>query len=108
MSCHQAEGQGIPGMFPAIAGSDVATGSIDKHIRTVMDGVEGTMMSAFGTVLTNADIAAVVTYQRNAFGNAVGDTLQPAHIRSLRAGVDIKAPASVASAAHTLSTEGVN
>lgn len=108
MSCHQAEGQGIPGMFPAITGSDVATGSIDQHINTIMHGVEGTMMTQFSTVLSDADIAAVITYQRNALGNATGETLQPAHIRSLRADVNIKAPASVASAADTISTEGVN
>jgi len=108
MSCHQAEGQGIPGMFPAISGSDIATGSIDKHINTVMEGIEGTLMSPFGSVLSDADIAAVITYQRNALGNAMGDTLQPAHIGSLRKDIDIKAPSSVASAANTIETEGVN
>ncbi|MFK7993045.1 MAG: cytochrome c oxidase subunit II [Granulosicoccus sp.] len=108
VSCHQAQGQGIPGMFPAITGSDVATGSIDHHINTVMNGVEGTMMSQFSSVLSDVDLAAVITYQRNALGNAIGDTLQPAHIRSLRTDIDIKAPSSVASVADTISTEGVN
>lgn len=108
MSCHQAEGQGIPGMFPAIAGSDVATGSIDRHIGTVMNGVEGTMMSQFSSVLSDADIAAVITYQRNAFGNGTGDTLQPAHIRSLRAGNDIKADSNVASLPELNTETGVN
>ncbi|MDB4222470.1 cytochrome c oxidase subunit II [Granulosicoccus sp.] len=108
MSCHQAEGQGIPGMFPAIAGSDVATGGIDTHVKTVMDGVEGSMMTSFSQVLSNADIAAVITYQRNAFGNSTGDTLQPAHIKSLRDGIDISAPASVALLPDMNSTTGVN
>ncbi|MFK8082070.1 MAG: cytochrome c oxidase subunit II [Granulosicoccus sp.] len=108
MSCHQAEGQGIPGMFPAISGSEIATGGMDKHIDTVMNGVEGTMMSQFSTVLTDAEIAAVITYQRNALGNALGDALQPSHIRSLRDNMDLKAPSSVASAADTITTEGVN
>lgn len=108
MSCHQAEGQGIPGMFPAIAGSDVATGGIDTHIKTVMDGVEGSMMTSFSQVLSDADIAAVITYQRNAFGNGTGDTLQPSHIKSLRDGLDINAPASVASLPEMNSTMGVN
>ena len=108
MSCHQAEGQGIPGMFPAIAGSDVATGGIDTHIKTVMDGVEGSMMTSFSQVLSDADIAAVITYQRNAFGNGTGDTLQPSHIKSLRDGLDISAPASVASLPETNTTMGVN
>jgi cytochrome c oxidase subunit 2 len=106
MSCHQAEGQGIPGMFPAIAGSSVVTGSMDKHIDTVMNGVDGTMMSPFTGALSDADIAAVITYQRNAFGNATGEVLQPVHVRSLRDGLGIKAPSSVASAADTILNEG--
>jgi cytochrome c oxidase subunit 2 len=108
MSCHQAEGQGIPGMFPAISGSDIATGSIDAHIDTVINGVDGTLMSAFGMKLTDAEIAAVITFQRNALGNATGETVQPVHIRSLRDGMNLKARSSVASAASTISTEGIN
>ncbi|MDC0434989.1 cytochrome c oxidase subunit II [bacterium] len=107
-SCHQAEGQGIPGMFPAITGSDVATGSIDKHISTVMDGIDGTMMSAFGNKLSDSDIAAVITYQRNALGNSTGDALQPVHVRSLRAAVTIEESSSVASAGDAITTQGVN
>ena len=108
MSCHQAEGQGIPGMFPAIAGSDIATGSIDKHVDTVMNGIDSTMMSAFSGVLSDADIAAVITYQRNAFGNGTGDVVQPVHVKSLREGMNIKAPSSVASVSDTILNEGVN
>jgi len=84
LSCHQQQGQGIPGVFPPIAGSDVVTGNIDKHIATVMHGVEGTPMQAFVGKLSDSDLAAVITFQRNAFGNDTGDTLQPSHIRSLR------------------------
>jgi len=86
-SCHQKEGQGIPGMFPPIAGSDVATGDIDAHIDTVMNGIANSPMQAFGSRLSDADLAAVITYQRNAFGNATGDSLQPSHMRSLRQGM---------------------
>ncbi len=86
-SCHQKEGQGIPGMFPAIAGSDIATGDIDTHITTVMNGVNDTPMQAFASRLSDADLAAVITYQRNAFGNATGDSLQPSQMRSLRHGM---------------------
>ncbi|MFT4728267.1 MAG: cytochrome c oxidase subunit 2 [Granulosicoccus sp.] len=108
MSCHQAEGQGIPGMFPAIAGSAVATGSMDQHVATVMNGIEGSMMSQFSEVLSDSDIAAVITYQRNAFGNSTGDMLQPSHIKSLRDGIDISAPSSVASLPELNTTMGVN
>jgi len=106
MSCHQAEGQGIPGMFPAIAGSDVVNGDIDTHVATVMQGIEGTMMAKFSHVLSDADIAAVITYQRNAFGNSTGDTLQPLHIKSLRKG--ISANDNVAALPLTDNIEGVN
>ncbi|NND91095.1 MAG: cytochrome c oxidase subunit II [Granulosicoccus sp.] len=112
MSCHQAEGQGIPGMFPAIAGSDVATGNIDTHVDTVMNGVAGTMMSKFSQVLSDADIAAVITYQRNAFGNDTGDTVQPLHIKSLRMGLSTDKgadlPGKVASMPALNSNTGVN
>jgi len=87
MSCHQKEGQGIPGMFPAIAGSDVVTGDIDAHVRTVIHGVANSAMQPFGSRLSDVDLAAVITYQRNAFGNGTGDTLQPSHMRSLRQGL---------------------
>jgi cytochrome c oxidase subunit 2 len=109
MSCHQAEGQGIPGMFPAIAGSSVATGSIEKHINTVVDGIDGTMMSQFGSVLSDSDLAAVITFQRNAFGNSTGDTVQPTQIRSLReASASHRVPDSVASLPESNTTLGIN
>jgi len=85
-SCHQKEGQGIPGMFPAIAGSEIVNGDIGKHVSTVRDGVADSPMQAFGSRLSDVDMAAVITYQRNAFGNSTGDTLQPSHLRSLRQG----------------------
>ena len=93
-ACHQANGMGIPGTFPAINGSKVATGPIDEHIKTVLSGRPGTAMAAFGKQLSDADIAAVVTYQRNAWDNKMGDMAQPAQVAALH-GV---APASVASA----------
>ena len=79
-ACHQANGQGIPGVFPAIAGSKIATGSVAGHIGIVRDGKPGTAMQAFGTQLNAADLAAVVTFQRNAFGNNTGDVVQPSQI----------------------------
>jgi len=79
MSCHQANGEGIPGTFPAITHSPVATGPIMAHVTTVMDG-KGKLMPAFENILKPAEIAAVVTYQRNALGNGVGDMVQPSEI----------------------------
>ncbi len=86
MSCHQKEGQGIPGMFPAIGGSHIATGDIDTHIETVLNGVTETAMTGFSGKLSDSELAAVITYQRNAFGNETGDTLQPAALKTFRQG----------------------
>ena len=83
-SCHQADGKGIPGAFPAITGSPVANGPADAHVNTIYAGVQGTAMASFAAQLSDVDIAAVITYQRNALGNAVGDTVQPAAIKALR------------------------
>lgn len=85
-ACHQANGMGIPGTFPAISGSKVATGPIDAHIDVVVNGRPGTAMAAFGKQLSDADIAAVVTYQRNAWDNKVGDMAQAAQIAAFKGG----------------------
>ncbi len=79
-ACHQANGQGISGVFPAIAGSKIVTGTLDGHIKIVAKGKPGTAMQAFGTQLSVGDIAAVVTFERNAFGNDTGDVVQPSQI----------------------------
>ncbi|MGV8989828.1 MAG: cytochrome c oxidase subunit II [Thiobacillus sp.] len=94
-ACHQANGMGLPGAFPAISGSKVATGPIADHINIVLNGKAGTAMAAFGAQLSDADIAAVVTYQRNAWDNKMGDAAQPATIASARGGAaDAAAPAA--------------
>ena len=79
--CHQPNGQGIPGAFPAITGSAIATGAIDAHVDIIVNGKTGTAMQAFKEQLSAVDIAAVVTYQRNALGNTVGDMVQPSAIQ---------------------------
>jgi cytochrome c oxidase subunit 2 len=83
-ACHQANGQGIPGVFPALAGSAIATGDVAGHINIVVNGKAGTAMQAFGAQLNDVDLAAVITYERNAFGNDTGDTVQPADIAAAR------------------------
>jgi cytochrome c oxidase subunit 2 len=93
-ACHQANGMGLPGAFPAINGSKVATGPVDAHIATVLNGRPGTAMAAFGGQLSDADIAAVVTYQRNAWDNKTGDAVQPARIAAARGGAEAAAPAA--------------
>lgn len=79
-ACHQPNGQGIPGVFPALAGSKVATGPVEAHLNIVLHGKPGTAMQAFSSQLSATDIAAVVTFERNSFGNNTGDVIQPSQI----------------------------
>jgi cytochrome c oxidase subunit II len=83
VACHQANGKGIPGTFAALDGSKVATGAKGEHINIVMNGKAGTAMAAFKH-LSDVQIAAVVTYERNSWGNATGDLVQPSEINQLR------------------------
>jgi cytochrome c oxidase subunit 2 len=83
-ACHMAKGQGIPGAFPALDGSAIATGPVADHMNIVLKGKAGTSMQAFGEQLSDAELAAVITYERNAWSNAVGDIVQPADIKAAR------------------------
>ncbi len=79
-ACHQANGAGIPGVFPAMTGSAIATGDVAAHLNIVVHGKPGTAMQAFGEQLSAVDLAAIITYERNGFGNNVGDMVQPADV----------------------------
>jgi cytochrome c oxidase subunit II len=83
VACHQANGKGIPGTFAPLDGSKIATGPKGEHINIVMNGKTGTAMAAFKH-LSDVQIAAVVTYERNSWGNATGDLVQPSEINQLR------------------------
>jgi len=83
-ACHLADGQGVPGAFPALDGSAIATGSVDGHMDIVLKGKAGTAMQAFGQQLSDADLAAVITYERNSWSNATGDVVQPADVKAAR------------------------
>ncbi|MCB1963163.1 MAG: cytochrome c oxidase subunit II [Rhodocyclaceae bacterium] len=83
-ACHQSTGQGMPPAFPALDGSAVVQGPAPTQIEIVMNGREGTAMAAFGKQLTDADLAAVITYTRNAWSNSTGDAIQPAEIAAAR------------------------
>ncbi|MEH6515644.1 MAG: cytochrome c oxidase subunit II [Halioglobus sp.] len=75
LACHGANGEG--GLGLPIAGSPVATGELSNHLDIGINGVPGTAMQAFGGQLNDVDMAAVITYQRNAFNNNMGDLVQP-------------------------------
>jgi cytochrome c oxidase subunit 2 len=85
-ACHQPNGEGLPGVFPGLKGQGVAIGPIEAHIDVVVNGVKGTAMQAFGEQLSEVDIAAVVTYERNAWGNNMGDMTQPIDIYNHKQG----------------------
>jgi cytochrome c oxidase subunit 2 len=97
--CHQAKGQGVPPAFPALAGSKIATGNKAEHIDVTVKGKNA--MPPFGQQLSPAEIAAVVTYERNSFGNKTGDVIQPAEIGGAKpaAAAPPSAPAAAAAAA---------
>ncbi|MEZ8874726.1 c-type cytochrome, partial [Vibrio alginolyticus] len=83
--CHQANGEGIPGAFPAIKGSPIATGDVTEHIDIIVNGRPGTAMQAFSNQLSDKEIGAVITYQRNAWGNDTGDTVQASDVNAFKA-----------------------
>ena len=83
MACHQPNGAGIPGAFPALNGSKIVKGDKSAHIERVFNGKPGTAMAAFGKQLSDLDIAAVITYERNNWSNVMGDVVQPTEIAAL-------------------------
>ena len=84
LACHGANGEG--GLGNAIAGSAIAMGGLDSHLNVIVNGVAGTAMQAFGAQLSDVDVAAVTTYQRNAFGNNTGDVVQASDVVSYKEG----------------------
>ncbi|MFC5300752.1 cytochrome c oxidase subunit II [Azospira restricta] len=83
-ACHQENGKGLPGTFPALDGSPLVKGPTAAHLAIVLDGKPGTAMQAFAKQLSDLDLAAVVSYERNAWGNQTGDAVQPRDVAALR------------------------
>jgi len=83
-ACHGPTGAGVPGVFPAITGGKLATGAAAAHINIVLNGKAGTAMQAFGAQMNDADLAAVITFERNGLGNSTGDVVQPAAVKAAR------------------------
>ncbi|MGX9460694.1 cytochrome c oxidase subunit II [Shewanella sp. A14] len=81
-ACHQATGAGLPGAFPSLIGSPIVSGPVSEHIDIVMHGKPGTAMQAFSSQLSPRKMAAVITYERNAWGNNSGEAVQPADVAS--------------------------
>ncbi len=83
-ACHQPSGMGLAPVFPALKGSPMATtGSITDHIDIVVNGKAGTAMQSYRKQLSLKEIAAVVTYERNAWGNDTGELVQSADVKAV-------------------------
>ena len=87
VACHQATGMGVPGTFPALSGSKIVNGPKEGQIQVLLSGIvkdgKPTAMVSFKH-LSDADLAAVITYTRNSWKNTVGDTVTPADVKTLR------------------------
>lgn len=87
VACHQASGLGVPGTFPVLSGSKLVTGPKQAQINVMLNGVvkdgKPTAMVSFKH-LSDADIAALITYTRNSWANKTGEAVTPAEVKSLR------------------------
>jgi len=80
VACHQAGGTGVPGTFPALKGSKIATGPKADHIHIVLNGKNA--MPKWAS-LSDTEIAAVISYERNSWGNDAG-IVQPSEVKAGR------------------------
>jgi cytochrome c oxidase subunit 2 len=83
VACHQATGRGSPPAFPPLAGSKLVNGPEEPQVDIVLNGKPNTAMAAFGKQLNDTEIAAVVTFTRNSWGNKASD-VQPAEVKARR------------------------
>ncbi|PWY55758.1 cytochrome c oxidase subunit II [Legionella qingyii] len=84
-ACHQPDGKGIPPMYPALKGSSVATGHpISRHLDIILNGIAGSAMQPYKDQLTDEEIAAIATYERNAWNNNTNDEVQAAEVAAQR------------------------
>ena len=83
VACHQANGMGVPNMFPALSGSKLTVGDKAAHLDMVLNGKTGTAMAPFKH-LSDVEIASVVTFERNSWANKTGDMVAPADVKAAR------------------------
>ena len=82
-ACHQANGKGVPGAFPALDGSKIVNGPPPTQIALVLNGKAGTAMPSWKQ-LSDTDLASVITYTRNSWGNHTGEAIEPTAIKTAR------------------------
>lgn len=84
-ACHALDGTGLPPLYPALKNSSIAVGHpIARHIALILNGVPGSAMQPYKEQLTDTEIAAIVTYERNAWGNNTNDIVQPSAVARVR------------------------
>lgn len=87
-ACHKADGKGMPPAFPGLIDNAITTGDVAKHIDIVVHGVKNTAMQAFGNQLDDVTLAAIITYERNAWGNdnskAKVKIVQPSDVKAAK------------------------
>lgn len=84
-ACHKPDGTGMPPMFPPLKGSSVAVGHpISRHIDLILHGIPGSAMQAYKDQLSDEEIAAIVTYERNAWENNTNEEVQPSEVAERR------------------------
>ena len=83
-TCHESTGVGQGVTYPALAGGEIPNGPLEVHIDLVMNGRGGTEMQSWAPQLSDRELAAVITYERNAWGNSTADVVQPKTIYATR------------------------
>ena len=83
IACHQPNGKGMPPAFPALAGSKTVLAAAEQQINVVLNGRPNTAMQSFAQ-LSNTDLASVITFTKNSFGNNTGAIVQPTDVKAAR------------------------
>lgn len=93
-TCHQANGEGVPGQYPPLVGTDITNGGSRRHVMIVLKGLEGPLtvkgqhygtavMQPWEKTLTDEKIADVITYERSSWGNK-GSPVSPEGVAAMR------------------------
>ena len=83
-TCHELDGAGQGSTYPALAGGEIPNGPMEAHMDRVLNGLADTEMQAWAPQLSDLEIASVITYERNSFGNETADLVQPITIFEAR------------------------
>jgi cytochrome c oxidase subunit 2 len=84
-ACHKSDGKGLPPLYPALKRSSIALGwPVSRHIDIIFNGIPGSAMQSYKDQLTDEEVAAITTYERNAWGNNTDDVIQPEEVAALR------------------------